>query len=159
MFQRILVVCIGNICRSPTAEFLLRERLHHQSDLPQPVVQVASAGLSAMVGHPMEATAAQVMREHGVEGASHRARQLTPAMLHASDLVLVMEKSHAAAIARMAPEASGKVFLLGKWQDDLRVPDPYGQQREEFDHAYELIERSVAAWLPYLQQPRGRTVP
>ena len=145
MFKRILMVCVGNICRSPTAEFLLRERLQ----LAQ--VQVASAGLSAMVGQPMEATAAQVMREHGVDGAGHQARQLTPAMLHQSDLVLVMEKSHATAIHRLAPEAGGKVFLLGKWQDDTRIPDPYGQQREAFDHVYQLIERGVAGWLPHLQ--------
>lgn len=145
MFKRILMVCVGNICRSPTAEFLLRERLQHAD------VQVASAGLSAMVGYSMEATAAQVMREHGVDGSSHRARQLTPAILHESDLVLVMEKSHVAAVGRMAPEASGKVFLLGKWQDDTRIPDPYGQQRPAFDHVYQLIERGVAGWLPHLQ--------
>ena len=150
MFKRILMVCIGNICRSPTAEFLLRERLLQMSG-SQGDIQIASAGLSAMVDHPMEVTSAQVMLEHGVDGASHRARQLTPAMLRESDLVLVMEKSHAAAIARMAPEASGKVFLLGKWQDDTSIPDPYGQQREAFDHVYQLIERGVAGWLPHLQ--------
>ena len=144
------MVCIGNICRSPTAEFLLREHLQ-RSDAPPLDVQVASAGLSAMVGHPMEATAAQVMREHGVDGASHRARQLTPTMLRDSDLVLVMEKSHVVAVGRMAPEASDKVFLLGKWQKNKGIPDPYGLPREAFDHAYELIERGVAGWLPHLQ--------
>ncbi len=122
-----------------------------QDGVPRPDVQVASAGLRAMVGHPMEATAAQVMLEHGVDGARHRARQLTPGMLRDSDLVLVMEKSHVAAVGRMAPEAGDRVFLLGKWQDDTPVPDPYGQQREAFDHAYQLIERGVAGWLPHLQ--------
>lgn len=150
MFKRILMVCIGNICRSPTAEFLLRERALQSSGL-QAGIQVASAGLSAMVGYPMDATAAQVMLEHGVDGAGHRARQLTTAILRESDLVLVMEKSHAAAIGRMAPEASGKVFLLGKWQRDTSIPDPYGQQREAFDHVYQLIERGIAGWLPHLQ--------
>lgn len=150
MVKRILVVCIGNICRSPTAEFLLRDRLRN-ADGAQSSAQVASAGLNAMVGHPMEVMAAQVLREHGVDGAGHSARQLTLAMLHDADLVLVMEKFHLAAIARMAPEASGKAFLLGKWQDDTRIPDPYGQQRPAFDRAYELIERSVDTWLPHLK--------
>ena len=150
MFNRILMVCIGNICRSPTAEYLLRARLL-QSSGPHADIQVASAGLSAMVGYPMDATAAQVMLDHGVDGVSHQARQLTPAILRESDLVLVMEKSHAAAIGRMAPEATGKVFLLGKWQNDTAIPDPYGQQREAFDHVYQLIERGVAGWLPHLQ--------
>ncbi|MEO7050249.1 MAG: low molecular weight protein-tyrosine-phosphatase [Rhodanobacter sp.] len=145
MFKRILVVCVGNICRSPTAEFLLRERLR-QSD-----VQVASAGLSAMVGHPMEATAAQVMREHGVDGGSHRARQLTAVMVRDSDLVLVMEKSHLAAIGRLAPPTSGKVFLLGKWQGDTVISDPFRHGREEFEHIYQLIEQGVASWLPHIR--------
>lgn len=150
MLKRILVVCVGNICRSPTAEFLLRESLR-RSGVPQFDAQVASAGLSAMVGHPMEVNAAQVMREHGVDGAHHRARQLTPTMLHDSDLVLAMEKFHVAAICRMAPETSGKVFLLGKWQENTHIPDPYGEEREAFDHAYQLIESGVAGWLPHLQ--------
>ena len=150
MFKQVLVVCLGNICRSPMAEFLLRERLQ-QSDVPHDGVQVASAGLAAMVGQPMESTAAQVMREHGVDGGSHRARQLTPTMLRDSDVVLVMEKSHVAEVRRMAPEFGGKVFLLGKWQKNTSIPDPYGQPREAFDHAYQLIERGVAGWLPHLQ--------
>lgn len=150
MFKRILMVCIGNICRSPTAEFLLRERLLQSNGL-QGDILVASAGISAMVGYPMDAMAAKVMLEHGVDGAGHQARQLTPTILRESDLVLVMEKSHAAAIGRMAPEATGKVFLLGKWQHGTPIPDPYGQQREAFDHVYQLIERGVAGWLPHLQ--------
>jgi len=144
------MVCVGNICRSPTAEFLLRDRLGSAAT-PSDDIRIASAGLSAMVGYPMESTAAQVLHEHGVDGSAHRARQLTPALLQASDLVLVMEKSHAAAISRMAPEASGKVFLLGKWQDDTPIPDPYGQQRAAFDHVHALIERGVDAWLPHFK--------
>lgn len=150
MFKQVLVVCLGNICRSPTAEFLLRERLQ-QSDVPQDGVHVTSAGLCAMVGHPLEATTAQVLREHGMDGASHRARQLTATMLRDSDLVLVMEKSQVAEVRRVAPEFGAKVFLLGKWQANTSIPDPYGQKREAFDHAYQLIERGVAGWLPHLQ--------
>ncbi|MEO8778068.1 MAG: low molecular weight protein-tyrosine-phosphatase [Rhodanobacter sp.] len=150
MFKQVLVVCLGNICRSPTAEFLLRERLQ-QSDSHPYGVQVASAGLTAMVGRPMEATAAQVLREHGVDGGSHRARQLTPTMLRDSDVVLVMERAHVAEVRRVAPEFGGKVFLLGKWQANASIPDPYGQRREAFDRAYRLIERGVTGWLPHLQ--------
>ena len=149
MFKQVLVVCLGNICRSPTAEFLLRERLQQSGALPVEV-QVASAGLTAMVGQPMEATAAKVLRQHGVDGSSHRARQLTPTMLRDSDVVLVMEKSHVAAVREMAPEFGGKVFLLGKWQANASIHDPYGQQPEAFDRAYQLIERGVAGWLPHL---------
>jgi protein-tyrosine phosphatase len=152
VFTRVLMVCIGNICRSPTAEFLLRERLQQPDAAPlAPGVQVTSAGLRAMVGHPMEAAAAQLLREHGLDAASHRARQLTTTMLRDADLVLVMEKSHVAEVNDYAPQAHGKVFLLGKWQNNTSIPDPYGQPREAFEHAYQLIERAVDGWLPHLR--------
>jgi len=144
VFKRILFVCIGNICRSPTAEYLLRARLASDG------IDVGSAGLSALVGRPMDATAAQVLLEHGVDGSPHRGRQVTPDLLLKSDLILAMEKSHVAVIGRSAPEVSGKVFLLGKWQADKEIPDPYGQSRPSFDHVFQLIDKGVSGWLPYL---------
>lgn len=144
MFQSILLVCVGNICRSPTAEYLLRQRL------PAARVTVSSAGLGAVEDSPMDATAAALLREHGIDGGAHRGRQLIPDMLRQADLVLVMERAHAARIARVAPEASGKVFLLGKWQGEREIPDPYGQSRQAFEHVYALIDQGVSHWLPYL---------
>jgi len=144
VFKRILFVCIGNICRSPTAEYLLRARFGSEG------LDVGSAGLSALVGKPIDATAAEVLLEHGIDGSAHRGRQVTRNLLLQSDLILVMEKSHIAAIVRSAPEVSGKVFLLGKWQANAEIPDPYGQSRPSFDHVYQLIDRGVSGWLPYL---------
>ena len=144
MFKRILFICIGNICRSPTAEYLLRARLASDG------IDIGSAGLGALVGKPMDAMASQVLLEHGVDGSTHRGRQVTRDLLLQSDLILVMEKSHIAVIGRSAPEVSGKVFLLGKWQADKEIPDPYGQSRPSFDHVYQLIDRGISGWLPYL---------
>lgn len=144
MFQSILLVCVGNICRSPTAEYLLRNRLNGSD------AGVSSAGLGALDDRPMDVTAAQLLREHGIDASAHRGKQLRPDMLRQAELVLVMEKAHAANIARTAPEVSGKVFLLGKWQDDQDIPDPYGQQRPAFEHVYRLIDQGVSSWLPYL---------
>ncbi|SEN21653.1 protein-tyrosine phosphatase [Luteibacter sp. UNCMF331Sha3.1] len=145
MFQRILIVCIGNICRSPTAEYLLRRRLGEGH-----VAQVSSAGLGALVDHPIDATALALLHEHGVDGDAHRARQLDGGMLRQSDLILAMEKSHVAAIVRMAPEASGKVFLFDRWREGRDVPDPYRQQRPAYEHVYGLIEEGVESWVRYL---------
>lgn len=144
MFKRILTVCIGNICRSPTAEYLLRARLASRD------IRVASAGLGAMAGHPMDATALQLLAEHGIDGAAHCARRLDVGMLREADLVLGMEKSHADAMIRMAPEASGKIFVLDKWLQGRDIPDPYRQQRPAFEHVYGLIEQGVESWLRYL---------
>ncbi len=144
MFKRILFICVGNICRSPTAEYLMRARL------PSDGFEVVSAGLGAVVGKPMDATAAQVLLEHGIDGSSHLGQQVTGDVFRRADLILVMEKSHAVAIGRSTPEVSGKVFLLGKWQPDADIPDPYGQPRPAFDRAYRLIDRGVTDWLPYI---------
>lgn len=146
MFNRILVVCVGNICRSPTAEYLLRASLGGKGR------EVASAGLSAMVGQAMEPTAAELLRENGIDGSAHRGRQATGELLRQADLILTMEKVHSATIVRGFPEVSGKVFLLGKWQSDLDIPDPYRQPRHAFVHAYRLIDKSIDGWLPYLKK-------
>lgn len=144
MFERILLVCIGNICRSPTAEYLFRQRLASRGAI------VSSAGLGALAGHPMDATALDVLAAHGVDGTAHRARQLTPAMLREADLVLGMEKSHVSAMHRLAPEVSGKVFLLDKWLQERDIPDPYRQQRVAFEHVHEMIDQGVDSWQRYL---------
>jgi protein-tyrosine phosphatase len=144
VFKRLLTVCVGNICRSPTAEYLFRHHLAHRD------IQVRSAGLSALVGRSMDDTSRQLLLEQGIDGEAHRAQQLTPSMLRDSDLVFVMEKSHMHAVNQLAPEASGKVFLLDKWLKGRDIPDPYRQQRPAFEHVYTLIEPAVQSWLRYL---------
>jgi protein-tyrosine phosphatase len=144
VFKRILIVCVGNICRSPTAEFLFREKLRHRG------IHISSAGLKALVGRPMDDNAMQILKERGIDAVEHRARQLDPTMLREADLVLAMERDHLKVVSRLAPEASGKLFLLDKWQDADDVPDPYRQSREVFEHVYTMIERGVESWLRYL---------
>ncbi|PJI51001.1 MAG: phosphotyrosine protein phosphatase [Pseudomonas sp.] len=148
MFNRILIVCIGNICRSPIAEHLLRESLQGSD------IAVASAGLSALVGHPIESTALAILRRHGYHPHPHSARQLTPELVHEANLVLVMEESQIQSVIRLAPEARGKTFLLGKWQTDQEIPDPYRQGPEAFERAYALIESTVAPWTARLRNRR-----
>jgi protein-tyrosine phosphatase len=144
VFKRILIVCIGNICRSPTAEYILRQRLAGRD------LEVVSAGLGALVARPMDPLALQLLQEHGIDGAAHRARQLTEDMLRHADLVLGMEAEQVAAIRRVAPEASGKTLLFGKWDAGVDIPDPYRQQRPAFEHVYGLIARAADSWLRYL---------
>ena len=145
MFKSILVVCVGNICRSPTGEALLIKKLEGRG------IQVSSAGLGALVGKPVDATAAQVMAAAGYELPEHQARQLTAEMLREADLVLAMEPKHLQSIHSMAPEARGKTFLFGKWSDNREVPDPYRQQLPAFEHVFKILDESATAWLPYLK--------
>ena len=140
MFNKILVVCIGNICRSPTVEALLKSKLAHRG------IDVSSAGLGALVDKPMDATALEVLREHGGDLPDHKGRQLTREMLQQADVILTMEQRHVDSIARMAPEVRGKTFLLGKWQNNQEIPDPYRQQKVAFEHVYHLMTQGVDSW-------------
>ncbi|MGL6260708.1 protein tyrosine phosphatase [Vibrio sp. WXL210] len=138
MFNKILVVCVGNICRSPTGQYLLKSLLPHK--------QIDSAGVGALVGNPADGMATQVAKEHGVELDAHVAQQLTRELCQAYDLILVMEKKHLEAVSSIAPEARGKAMLFGQWIGGKEIPDPYRQSREAFDFAYDLLEQSAQAW-------------
>ena len=138
MFDKILVVCVGNICRSPTGEYLLKSLLPNKT--------IASAGVGALVGKPADKTALEVAKEHGVNMDQHVAQQLTSELCRKFDLILVMEQGHINAVTNIAPEARGKTMLLSQWLDKQDIPDPYRQSKEAFDFAYKLIESSVEAW-------------
>jgi protein-tyrosine phosphatase len=144
LFSNILVVCIGNICRSPMAACLLRDRLGSKG------IIVGSAGIGALVDQPMDPFAEEVLEKHGHNYADHRARQLDRRLLNDSDLILVMEKKMTDAVLRISPEARGKVFLMGKWQSDRDIPDPYRQSRAIFEHTYTLVDEAVDAWIRHL---------
>jgi protein-tyrosine phosphatase len=148
VFNQVLIVCVGNICRSPTAEHLLRRALHDSK------VRVSSAGLAALVDHPIESHALATLTQHGQQPAPHRARQLTSRLLLESDLILVMERKHLRDISQRSPESRGKTVLLGKWQHDREIPDPYRKGAAAFAHAYALIEESVNSWSKYLLSTR-----
>jgi len=141
MINRVLVVCVGNICRSPTAEWLLRHRLERDG------VTIESAGLAALVGNPIDPTAESVLLAHGVSAAKHVARQVSPELINAADIVLVMDRRHMSAVHAQVPHARGKTFLLGRWQDDAGVPDPYGKPRSAFEHAFKMIDTAVDSWV------------
>lgn len=140
MIRHILVVCVGNICRSPMAEALLRDALREQQD-----ITVESAGLGALVDHPASEHAVALMQERGLDITGHRARQITPELVHDADLVLVMESGHKRAIDANEPEARGKIHRLGEWQD-RDIDDPYRQPREAFEAALKDIDLGVAEW-------------
>lgn len=145
MFKNILIVCVGNICRSPTAQALLAHKLSGQG------LTISSAGIGALVGNPMDKTAHEVLQAHGLDFTAHRARQVDSQVLHEADLILAMEHSHIQHIRQIAPEVHGKTFLIGKWQDELEIPDPYRQSRPAFEHVHTLLTQSVESWLPYLK--------
>lgn len=144
MFNRFLVVCTGNICRSPMGEYLLRERL-----ADRPTVEVASAGIGALVGHPADPTAVEIMAENGIDATAHRARQITAQMLADTDLVLAMDNSHVRWLHANFPMSRGRVHLIGRWQDH-EVADPYRLPRAAFEQAWADTVTAVDDWVARL---------
>jgi protein-tyrosine phosphatase len=144
MFNSILVVCAGNICRSPTGEYLLKDKLV-DSD-----IKVSSAGLTALVGKGAEATATNIALTNNIDMSDHKGRQLSSTLIAENDLILVMEERHLSDLLSQYPQARGKTFLLGKWIDDKEVPDPYRKSQEAFEHVYQLIDQACSAWVKYL---------
>ena len=140
MIRHILVVCVGNICRSPMAEALLRRELRGQDEFT-----VESAGLGALVGHPSSEYSVELMAEIGEDITGHRARQIHPDMVRDSDLVLVMESGHKRAIDDADATARGKVYRLGEWQDK-DIDDPYRQPKTAYADALVDIQAGVASW-------------
>ena len=140
MIRHILVVCVGNICRSPMAEALLRRELRGQDG-----ITVESAGLGALVGRAASEHSVALMAEAGIDISAHRARQVHPDMVRDADLVLVMEARHKRAIDDADPTARGKVHRLGEWQD-VDIDDPYRQPRHAYEDALRDIEQGVASW-------------
>lgn len=142
MFNNILVVCVGNICRSPTGERLLKDRL--------PGKKVSSAGISALVGHSADEQAFEVAREHNIDLTNHIARQVTSKMCRDSDLILVMEKGHIDAITQICPEVRGKTMLFGHWLKQIEIPDPYRRSNELFEHVFQLLDEAAGHWVKML---------
>jgi protein-tyrosine phosphatase len=135
----ILVVCIGNICRSPMAAALLSRAL--------PGMAVHSAGLGAMIGAPADPISTALMAAAGLDIAAHRAQQINTPLVTYAELVLVMDRQQKQEVHRRYPTSAGKVFCLGE-HDGVDIPDPYRQPRSSFEHALRLIEQSVDSWVP-----------
>lgn len=142
MFNSILVVCTGNICRSPIAERLLRRALPHK--------KIDSAGTKALISCPADPSSLAVSQKHGLSLDNHTGRKFTATLGRQYDLILVMEREHIEQIGSMAPEVRGKTMLLGHWLNNRDIPDPYHKSEEAFESVYQLIEQACQCWVDKL---------
>lgn len=146
MIRNILVICTGNICRSPMAEGLLRSSTGRGAEFA-----VSSAGVAALVGEPPADEALAVMRSRGIDISACRARQCDDKLLAQADLVLAMEEMQRKWVHYQHPQTRGKVFLMGHWRKSEAVPDPYGQSREQFEKVLLQLDQHIKDWLKVLQ--------
>ncbi|MBB3229548.1 low molecular weight protein-tyrosine-phosphatase [Halomonas stenophila] len=142
MFERILVLCTGNICRSPVAGALLAARL--------PNKQIETAGLNALVGQGVEPKARRLAEAEGLDVSGHEARQLTSEILQGADLVLVMSAGQRLVVSQMDPAALGKTMLFGRWLEGGQgheIPDPYRKSDEAFQQVHKLLVQAADSWV------------
>ena len=139
-FSNILVVCTGNICRSPMAAALLKRELGNGQRT------VVSAGVEALIGAPADPLAIEVMQDNEIDITAHRAQQLTQPMLAEADLIFALDQGHARVITARYPQYYGKAFKLGHWNGNADVADPYRRPKQNFEQAFAEIVLHVAAW-------------
>ena len=135
--KNILVVCIGNICRSPMAEYLLKQQY--------PQLNIESAGISGLIGHQADEKAQLCMQRLGIDMQPHIARKLNAELIKKADLILVMSNNQLKHIEQTWPFAKGKIFRLGHWQGQ-NVPDPYQHDQTFFDQTCRNIQSYVQDW-------------
>ncbi|WP_092465406.1 low molecular weight protein-tyrosine-phosphatase [Donghicola eburneus] len=139
----ILTVCTGNICRSPIAAFALASHL--------PDADFDSAGLGALVGNDVDPKTRKAAEMQGLEVPVHSAQQCTQELVLGAKAILVMENHHRRDIMRRWPFASGKTFLLGHFEDQKKIPDPYRMGVAAHMHSVSLILESAKIWAQKLK--------
>ncbi|MDQ6950416.1 MAG: low molecular weight protein-tyrosine-phosphatase [Mariprofundales bacterium] len=139
----ILMVCSGNICRSPFAEFYLRSRLQQAGEF----AEVFSRGILDMHSRSVPDTGIAVAADMGVDLAPHRATKLEGSDLDRAALVMIMEQQHRQYLAQMRPAAIGKIFYLSQPTGGAEIPDPMGKSDEDFRDSYRVIVENIDGWL------------
>jgi len=153
--MRVLFVCLGNICRSPSAEGVFRQQLQ-QAGLAD-LVDVDSAGTGPWhVGKPADSRASAAALQRGYDLSALRGRQVSKADFERFDLILAMDHSNFADLKALQPAnscAELDLYLRRYGLDEDEVPDPYYGGADGFEHVLDLLEQAGAQ---LINEVRGR---
>ena len=143
------MVCLGNICRSPLAEGILK------SKLPQDRFSVEAAGTAGYhIGRTPDSRSIEVAAQNGIDISSQKARKFSPDDFDRFDKIFVMDRSNLRNVKQMAltPEDQNKVTLL---LENDEVPDPYYGNEDGFQKVFDLIDQACEQWSDTLQKTRS----
>ena len=141
----VLFVCTGNSCRSVMAEYLLKSKLIGRQD-----VEVHSAGTSVYFKSTASQETLAVLRERGINAATHISRAMGNIMLKKSDLIFAMTRAHRAQILERVPSVEKRVYLLKEFgnaqrgfEGELDVPDPIGQPHFAYQECLLTVDEAI----------------
>lgn len=156
--MKILFVCLGNICRSPTAEIVFREIITREA--PELRVEIDSAGTAGYhIGEPPDARTRKAAQRRGYDMSALRARIVEPQDFARFDLILAMDRENLAVLTRRAPlEARDRVRLFMEFAPEAgsaEVPDPYYGGPNGFEEVLDLVEAASRGLLQHLRSRPG----
>lgn len=140
--KNLLILCHGNICRSPMAEGFFCSQLKKYNSS----ILVSSAGINAVINHPAEPHAQEVMNQNDIDISSHRARQVSIDLILKADLILLMSKNQLRTLSKRYPLSKGKTFLLGYWHNEMEIEDPFRQPYDVFEKTFQKIKLAWKGW-------------
>ncbi len=151
MTTRILVVCLGNICRSPMGQGVIENRAA-EAGL---AVEADSAGLGAWhIGDPPNPRGLKVALARGYDNSRQRARQVRAADFHDFDLILGMDADNIAGLERLRPDGARARAEIRLFHPSGRdIPDPYYGGLPDYEHALDLIEEAARDLIAVLSKP------
>lgn len=155
----VLFVCTGNICRSPTAEGVFRDRVARVG-LSGRILTDSAGTHGYHIGDPPDARSIRRARARGFDIADLRARKVDPADFGRFDLILAMDRGHLTHLSRIGPPGSRDrlaLFLdfVDGPQQGGEVPDPYYGQADGFDHVLDLVEAGADGLLRAVRHRLG----